>query len=312
MPEPHRQLNPAIDGYSLLNSRRFGLFSLTSLGAWVGMILAVPTLALAQPPAHQLSNQTLLAQRIVEGLPPSPAMSNPPQLPPANLPTAGSGNPAPVLLPAAPATGQSATAAEQRYLVYVNGDSPLLLDQVRRVESNAFLQNYGGQPVIQAGLFAEADSAEQRAAALASQGIGAEVVAVSSRAIAAPQIVSAAPTAAAPFTLPPPTLLPSTSIDQQLNFGQPLDLAQSSGCAETAGNSYYVVIPGSTNNIAAIEDYVASLGGQLVPDSECTIRDQTRPLGRHLRVGPFDDRSAANRWSRYFRAFALDARVDYR
>lgn len=62
-----------------------------------------------------------------------------------------------------------------QYIVYVNGDSPYLLQQVRSIEPNAFVQSYQGQNVIQAGTFDNEASARRQIAALNSQGIMAEL-----------------------------------------------------------------------------------------------------------------------------------------
>jgi hypothetical protein len=57
------------------------------------------------------------------------------------------------------------------YRVYVNGDSPLLLQQVRSVEPTAFVQTYQGKRVIQVGVFNDELNARQKIARLANQGI---------------------------------------------------------------------------------------------------------------------------------------------
>lgn len=62
-----------------------------------------------------------------------------------------------------------------QYRVFVNGDSTLLLQQVRRVEPGAFIQQYGGQRVIQAGVFSTEANARQQSEALATQGIASEI-----------------------------------------------------------------------------------------------------------------------------------------
>ena len=72
-----------------------------------------------------------------------------------------------------------------QYIVYVNGDSPYLLQQVRSIEPNAFVQRYQGQNVIQAGTFDNEASARRQIAALNSQGIMAEL-ATTNAAVSAP------------------------------------------------------------------------------------------------------------------------------
>ncbi|MGA7938013.1 MAG: hypothetical protein WCA35_30975, partial [Kovacikia sp.] len=62
-----------------------------------------------------------------------------------------------------------------RYLVYVNGDSPYLLQQVRTVEPKAFVQQYQGRQVIQVGTFSDETNAQRQVEALKSQGVMAEL-----------------------------------------------------------------------------------------------------------------------------------------
>ncbi len=64
---------------------------------------------------------------------------------------------------------------EGRYVVYVNGDSPYLLQQVRLIEPTASVQPYQGRSIIQAGTFNNEASAQQQVAALRSQGIMADI-----------------------------------------------------------------------------------------------------------------------------------------
>ncbi len=81
-------------------------------------------------------------------------------------------------LPAAPPATQPGAQLTQRYLVYVNGNSPYLLQQVQRLESQAFVHAFRGQSVIQVGLFEAESNARQQVDQLARQGIGAEVARV--------------------------------------------------------------------------------------------------------------------------------------
>ncbi|MGF1570604.1 MAG: hypothetical protein ACFCVD_21435 [Nodosilinea sp.] len=90
-----------------------------------------------------------------------------PPLPAGAIPVPGEA------FPQAPASGQ-------QYVVVVNGDSPLLLDQVRVVEPTAFRTTFQGRSVIQAGRFSQSANAQQRVTDLAAQGIGAEMSEVSS------------------------------------------------------------------------------------------------------------------------------------
>jgi hypothetical protein len=66
----------------------------------------------------------------------------------------------------------------QQYVVFVNGGSDLLLEQVRVVEPTAFRTNHQGQTVIQAGRFNSPQNANSRLNELSMQGIGGTVAEV--------------------------------------------------------------------------------------------------------------------------------------
>lgn len=254
-------------------------------------LLIFPQPASAEP----FDGDRLLAQQIVDGLPPPPPVIFGQEAPPS----------------------QAASSASQ-YLVVVNGDSPLLLSQVQTVAANASLQEYNGQRFIQAGLFNDPAMAQQQVATLAAQGIGAEIVAVNSASTTASSQTSGqlSQQTALPG-LPPPDLLPVAPVPREVEFGQPPSQNQLSNPAPppeveaTApvrnSRHYYVVIPGGEDNIAAITNQVARLGEGFDVAQMVQAGDSRR--GSHVRVGPFVDRSAANRWSRYFRDFGMDARV---
>ena len=72
-----------------------------------------------------------------------------------------------------------------QYLVYVNGDSSLLLEQVRKVEPQAFVRFLDERNVIQAGLFNERKDAKKRVESLKSIGVRANVTQI--------EVVSAIP-----------------------------------------------------------------------------------------------------------------------
>lgn len=72
-------------------------------------------------------------------------------------------------------------ASGQQYVVYVEGDSSELLNQVRVLEPSAFLTTVEGRSVIQTGRFNSLQNAQQQLDLLAIQGLGtgmAEVPAV--------------------------------------------------------------------------------------------------------------------------------------
>lgn len=298
-------------------------------GAVLSMAIALWAGAASESWADQQPRHFLVAQQIVDGLPPPPPVTSVPvqEVPiqfsepsslspiPANVPTAGS--------PIAP--------LEERYIVLVNGSSPLLLDQVRRVEPGAFLQQQTGKPRIQAGVFGDRGSAQQRVEALAAQGIEAQAIAAPAEQslvpAASPRVAQLPPQADAPpvsVPAPPPESLPAVPVPREVVFGQQPDLEQYSAPVEQTFDSrsaqvsqfydspspYYVVIPGDSEDLRSISLRVTQLS-QGLNVQERSIAERERPLGPHVLVGPFIDRSTAFDWDRYFRAFGLDSRVYY-
>ena len=105
-----------------------------------------------------------------------------PAPPPQTLPTQPiEGTPLPnervYQAPINPSIPIAAPINRPQYRVFVNGDSALMLQQVKRVEPRAFIQQFGGRRVIQAGVFSSEANARQQVEALAAQGIASEVTA---------------------------------------------------------------------------------------------------------------------------------------
>ena len=73
----------------------------------------------------------------------------------------------------APSNAQRGTPG--RYMVFVNGGSPYLLQQVQTVEPKAFVQQYQGRQVIQVGTFGDETNARRQVEALKGQGVVAEL-----------------------------------------------------------------------------------------------------------------------------------------
>ncbi|NEQ99511.1 MAG: hypothetical protein F6K30_22875 [Cyanothece sp. SIO2G6] len=287
------------------------------MGSGLAILMTAPVaLGLTRSP-HPLDTDQpnrLLAQQVVDRLPP------PPPIPELRSPTQ---NTMPM--------GSGPTGAEERegelHMVYVNGDSPLLLEQVQQVEPSATLQPFEGQTVILVGMFDRSSTANQQVERLDERGIQADVASVS-RIVLTPSANPAAtsiplPPADALSALPPAdsrnpvpglptvTLPPSTPI---VNTTPPtlipdpgpqaIPLAQPS---EPQDGAYYVVIPGRTSALGALREQVMLLGA-----FPTAVVQRDRPIGPHLLVGPFVDQSAASRWNGFFRDFGMDARVYYK
>lgn len=274
-------------------------------------------MAFATPISAEPTPQPLLiAQQVVDGLPPPPPLlfgQEAPSASPAGQTSEGQPS-VPLMSPTDPA---------QRYLVIVNGDSSLLLSQVQTIVPDASLQEYNGQRFIQAGMFDNPNTAQQQMATLAAQGIGAEIVTVNTTQLStAPSSATAQPSqqAAAPTSLPPPDLLPAQPVPREVEFGQPPALDQAvpqpssapqppqTQPSESTDRAYYVVIPGRSDDVEAITNQILRLGDGL-SIAEMVQVDDGR--GSHVRIGPFVDRSAARRWNSYFREFGLHSRLYY-
>lgn len=301
---------------------------------------------------------------------------------PAIAARAGSANDAPFLV-------AQAMSASDLYMVYVDGDSPQVLQTVQQVEPTAFRRFFemGGtnQTVIQAGVFQQLSNAQQRVLELQNLvGLDAQIATVAPgtlSAFAAPDptpSVTAAPATTPAVTAGPAALPPSepgvdytfTTIPDSASAGTtgggvtappPITAAAVPPAPEAAGayttsvaapaatapvpasvyetptpvysapaaetfasptpppltatyynagsaplpKGYYVSVPaGSQADLAVLNEEIIALrtgGWGLYP--------RKGPLGRHVAVGPFAKRTAAESWSEYYRANGLDARV---
>lgn len=134
----------------------------SNLGFWVAVTI-VGTLPLPINPA--------LAQPTVDALPPPP-----PFQPLEASPTPSPSAPFTPIEQTFQATPMPPEVTPISYRVIVNGDSPLLLQQVQRLEPQAFVARHREQPVIQVGAFTQESNARQKIAMLQAQGIQAEIV----------------------------------------------------------------------------------------------------------------------------------------
>lgn len=293
-------------------------FSLLRPPIWISASVAVLT-GLIAPAA--------LAQQVLEGLPP------PPTLPPADQYSVPGSPAAPVIMPQAqpqaqpqgqPAvrpqpqsrpTNRSQNPTQKFVVVY--GDSPLLLSQVQQLVPGATVSEYRGQRLIQVGRFADRAEARRQMALLRSRGIQAEILEV-------PPGQWNAATAPREAALPPadtPTadLLPAAPVSREMVFGQtpsagrpsPVETAaEARALQERDGRAYFIVVPGNMEELPAIRNQIVRLGDGFAIASRLEARDD--PRGPHLRIGPFANRAAAERWNRYFQDFGIDARVYFR
>ncbi len=66
--------------------------------------------------------------------------------------------------------------AQQRYGVYVNGDSPLLLEVVQQVQPGAMMQRYNNRSIIDLGIYFNQSEAQQLIEALKQQGVQGNLI----------------------------------------------------------------------------------------------------------------------------------------
>ncbi len=115
-----------------------------------------------------------------------------------------------------------------RYLVVIDNSNRQVLQQVRRVERTAYLRQYQGRSVIQAGAFNKPGNAQQRVRELESYGInGARVVSLSNG--------------------------PETPYNPDRGYSR-----------NNRSNYYYVVIPGRSQDLPQIEERIRRNIGQSI------------------------------------------------
>lgn len=204
----------------------------------------------------------------------------------------------------------------QQYVVFVNGNSPLLLEQIRQIEPGAFVNTVDGRSVIQVGRFNALQNAQLRADELRRFGVGATVQPV---AAAVPSVTLSSPSNSYPPTavgignggsLPPlPVVAPPGGSGQGQPLAGTVPLPPNTGTAPVeiaTTHGYYVVVPGNEAELASLATQVTQLGA---PASQVQIRRSR--LGPHVALGPLTDRTLAEQWSHYLRGSGLNARVHY-
>ncbi len=243
-------------------------------GLW-GFVLLAPVLAADVGRSQQL--------------PPPPQVSVPdlapkPTQPPLNSGADSFGSPSlPAVSPNAvyrPPTVDR-TIPRDRYVVYVNGNSPLLLQEVRKTVASAFLVQYQGRQVIQVGTFGENSNAQRQVSTLATQGIQADILTTNTQ-LSVPNPMG---------TVPEPPAVSSSVPSTRPN-------------ALEANARYLVIIPAKTEDFSALTAEAIQLG--IRADA---IHSRSTPFGPHLEIGPFAQRMEAEEVNRYLRKRGLDARV---
>ena len=206
-----------------------------------------------------------------------------------------------------------------RYVVYVNGDSDLLLNQVRRVESGAFRRSSGNGPgqVIQAGRFLSLNNAESRVLELEQRGILAQVetLAVGGTSQTNDFQSTTYPTTAYPITTPgavnnpyasnvaPPGFsnsafasnpYPANTLDftappaypPSYSGGlTPLDGSAPNADLSKQPSQFYVAIPARAETINVIAGELVAIG-----INPATVSTRGSRRGPFVALGPYSDR----------------------
>ncbi len=140
------------------------------------------------------------------------------------------------------------------FLVFVNGDSALLLQQVQRFEPAATYATFRGRTVIQLGYYPDEAAARQVVEMLRSQGLIANIHnPQTNQVISGLEVAIAAP-------MPQPEF----------------------------PRAYYLLIPGLVEELQPLATRLTQMG---IPDARITVRQM--PLGGFVSLGPFKTTSAA-------------------
>lgn len=133
----------------------------------VGLLLGFGQMNVAQTQTPPPPNVPLIPSAPLPSVPVAPVPNAPVTFPGERVYTAPQPNPV-------------VNSISRGYRVIVDSDSPFLLQQVRSIQPDAFVQNVGGRRVIQAGLFNDELKARQQVSRLAAQGIDAQITGSSS------------------------------------------------------------------------------------------------------------------------------------
>ncbi len=162
----------------------------------------------------------------------------------------------------------------ERYIVYVENNNYQTLQQVRLIEPTAYIRNFQGRSVIQAGVFSKPDNAQRRINQLAASGIyGGQITTSSGQQIG--------------------------SFPQGGNF--PRTAAIGRNLPQSGSRSYYVVIPTSSEQASAIAQRIQSQTGFFQG-----VEPRRDRRGSHVSVGPFVKRSDAQKWKKYLQGMGFD------
>jgi hypothetical protein len=164
------------------------------------------------------------------------------------------------------------------YRVVVDSADPYVLERVKQVSPNAYLQLYSdGRTRIQAGFFNLESGARQRVADLNAIGISAGIYPPGSSV---------------------PTTFPASASTQTYYYPPPVTPAPPVITSKPAG--YYVVIPGNQGELWTIYNRLVSLG---IPPQTLAFGQQ--PLGWHVSIGTYQNEGDAEKMNQYLQSKAF-------
>lgn len=138
------------------------------LGGWLAPTTdAIASVITQTVPVKPILAEVLIAQTVVDIPPPPPSLNLAKEPPSLSFTPREIDFQAPVATP---------ISSNSNYLVYVNETSLLRLQQVQQLEPKAFVRQYNGRSVIQAGVFSKDSNAEELAKKLQSQSIDVRIV----------------------------------------------------------------------------------------------------------------------------------------
>jgi hypothetical protein len=176
-----------------------------------------------------------------------------------------------------------------KYFVYVDNSNSQTLQRVRQIERDAYIRNYQGRKVIQVGVFNGQSNAQRRVKELEYYGIRGAGIGNSGN--------------------PNVELRPDIYNQQASSYVTPgYNISNNTNTyPQEKRNSYYIVIPSNSNNLRYFGEEIR----QKV-SININVFMRTQPLGAHIAVGPFSDRSKAEQWNNYLKNSGYgNARVYY-
>ncbi|NJR17311.1 MAG: SPOR domain-containing protein [Calothrix sp. CSU_2_0] len=179
--------------------------------------------------------------------------------------------------------------AGERFSVFVDAGAynVQVLPVVKQIEPSAYIRSFGGRAVIQAGIFSRQQNAVLRIQQLLSTGLNFNNLRL--------------------FNLTSGQELALTPAGGQ---GGGINPGGNPNPNQKRSNYYYVAIPARSTEFPAIEERIQRSLGQSL--NNVAVLRRNSPRGTHIAVGPFAERSQAEKWNAAIKDAGLgNARVYY-